>query len=146
MLFGLRPTSGDVPGMAIGTIQPMPTYGYLCDSCGNEFELWQKMSDPPGATCPVCGQPGRRLFYPAGIVFRGSGFYKTDSRSSGGSSSSSTSTPPSSGSATGGEADSKPAKDAAKPVSDGAAPASGDAKPAGPDKTGGSPSPAKDTP
>jgi predicted nucleic acid-binding Zn ribbon protein len=38
------------------------------------------MSDEPVAVCPVCGAPARRLFFPAGIVFKGSGFYKTDSR------------------------------------------------------------------
>lgn len=63
----------------------MPTYGYRCSSCQEEFELWQKMSDEPVASCPSCGGAGTRLFYPAGIVFKGSGFYKTDSRSASGS-------------------------------------------------------------
>lgn len=58
----------------------MPIYGYRCVVCGHEFECWQRMSDPPEADCPSCGGSGRRLFYPAGIVFKGSGFYKTDSR------------------------------------------------------------------
>ncbi len=67
----------------------MPTYGYRCEKCGHEFDVWQRMSDEPKAACPTCGGGGRRLFFPAGIVFKGSGFYKTDSRSSNGSSSSS---------------------------------------------------------
>lgn len=58
----------------------MPTYGYRCEPCGQEFDVFQRMSDEPVATCPVCGAPARRLFFPAGIVFKGSGFYKTDSR------------------------------------------------------------------
>jgi predicted nucleic acid-binding Zn ribbon protein len=49
------------------------------------------MTDEPRAACPVCGSEGRRLFFPAGIVFKGSGFYKTDSRSSSSDSSSSSS-------------------------------------------------------
>ena len=59
----------------------MPLYGYRCQSCEREFEVLQRMSDPPQAACPDCGGAGTRLFYPAGIVFKGSGFYKTDSRS-----------------------------------------------------------------
>ena len=68
----------------------MPTYGYRCEN-GHEFDLVQRMSDEPVAECPSCGSRGRRLFFPAGIVFKGSGFYKTDSRKSGGSDSSSSS-------------------------------------------------------
>ena len=60
----------------------MPTYGYHCPRCEAEFEVSQRMTDDSGADCPRCGTPGRRLFFPAGIVFKGSGFYKTDSRRS----------------------------------------------------------------
>ena len=65
----------------------MPTYGYHCPSCRTEFEVLQRMTDDAMANCPRCGAPGRRLFFPTGIVFKGSGFYATDSRrgSSGGS-------------------------------------------------------------
>ncbi len=56
----------------------MPTYEYLCETCSHRFEVWQKMSDEPLQVCPECGRHIRRVFYPAGIVFKGSGFYKTD--------------------------------------------------------------------
>lgn len=59
----------------------MPNYGYRCQTCQREFEVQQRMSDPPQAACPDCGGAGTRLFYPTGILFKGSGFYKTDSRS-----------------------------------------------------------------
>jgi putative FmdB family regulatory protein len=77
----------------------VPTYGYRCERCGHEFDVLQRMSDEPGAECPACGAGARRLFFPAGIVFKGSGFYKTDSRKAGsdGSPSTSTSTSPSPG-------------------------------------------------
>lgn len=60
----------------------MPTYEYLCQACSHRFEQWQKMIDDPLVTCPECGGHIRRVFFPAGIVFKGSGFYKTDHRSS----------------------------------------------------------------
>lgn len=72
----------------------MPTYGYRCPSCSAEFDVWQKMSDEPGAPCPKCGTQARRLFFPAGIVFKGTGFYATDSRASNGTSKSSNGTKP----------------------------------------------------
>jgi putative FmdB family regulatory protein len=56
----------------------MPTYEYACRNCNHRFEKWQKMSDQPLTTCPVCGGSIHRVFFPAGIVFKGSGFYKTD--------------------------------------------------------------------
>jgi putative FmdB family regulatory protein len=69
----------------------VPTYGYRCPSCSTEFEVWQKMSDEAKATCPSCGAEARRLFFPAGIVFKGTGFYATDSRRSSSASSASSS-------------------------------------------------------
>ncbi len=56
----------------------MPTYEYLCQTCSHRFETWQKMIDEPLTTCPECGNHIRRVLYPAGVVFKGSGFYKTD--------------------------------------------------------------------
>ena len=60
----------------------MPTYEYRCTACQHEFEKFQRMSDEPGAECPVCGAPSeRRLSGGAGLLFKGSGFYITDYRS-----------------------------------------------------------------
>ena len=56
----------------------MPIYGYHCDSCGNEFEILQSMKDEPLRVCDKCGGPLRKLLYPVGISFKGSGFYTTD--------------------------------------------------------------------
>jgi putative FmdB family regulatory protein len=58
----------------------MPTYEYACTECGERTEVVQSFSDPPLTTCPVCGGTVRRVFSPVGIVFKGSGFYRTDSR------------------------------------------------------------------
>lgn len=61
----------------------MPTYDYVCDGCGHAFELFQSMTDPLKKTCPKCKKKKlRRLIGTGGaIVFKGSGFYKTDYRS-----------------------------------------------------------------
>lgn len=56
----------------------MPNYEYQCKSCDHRFEIWQKMIDEPLTVCPQCHGTIRRVLYPAGIVFKGSGFYKTD--------------------------------------------------------------------
>jgi putative FmdB family regulatory protein len=60
----------------------MPTYVYFCATCDVEFEAFQSFSDKPLKTHDVCGGDVRKVFLPAGIVFKGSGFYATDSRSS----------------------------------------------------------------
>ena len=60
----------------------MPTYVYACDSCGNQFERFQSFKDEPLQTCPSCASAVRRVFQPVGIVFKGSGWYVTDSRKS----------------------------------------------------------------
>jgi putative FmdB family regulatory protein len=61
----------------------MPTYVYACDACGNQFEQFQSFKDDPLKIC-VCGKEGhvRRVFQPVGVVFKGSGWYITDSRKS----------------------------------------------------------------
>jgi putative FmdB family regulatory protein len=59
----------------------MPTYVYACDGCGKGFEKFQSFKDAPLQTCPHCSQDTiRRVFQPVGIVFKGSGWYITDSR------------------------------------------------------------------
>ena len=56
----------------------MPTYEYLCQSCGARFDAWQKITDDPLETCSTCGGHVRRVLQPVGLLFKGSGFYKTD--------------------------------------------------------------------
>jgi putative FmdB family regulatory protein len=67
----------------------VPTYQYACTECGDQSEVVQRFSDDPLTVCGVCGGRLRKVFSPVGIVFKGSGFYRTDSRAgavSGGSS------------------------------------------------------------
>lgn len=67
----------------------MPTYQYACTACGHQLEAVQSFSDEPLTDCPACEGRLRKLFNSVGIVFKGSGFYRTDSRSSGSDTSSS---------------------------------------------------------
>jgi putative FmdB family regulatory protein len=60
----------------------MPTYEYTCRACGESLEAFQQFTDDPLTTCPACGGELRKVFRSVGIVFKGSGFYKTDSRGS----------------------------------------------------------------
>ncbi len=61
----------------------MPTYEYECRSCGADFDVFQSMSDDPLTVCPSCGHSVRRKINGGtGIIFKGSGFYKNDSRKS----------------------------------------------------------------
>lgn len=66
----------------------MPTYQYACTNpeCGNRFELVQSFTDPSATECPVCGSPVRKVYGSVGVVFKGSGFYRNDSRSGDGKS------------------------------------------------------------
>jgi putative FmdB family regulatory protein len=58
----------------------MPLYEYQCQDCGLRFERRQSFSEPPVEDCPECGGKVVRLIQPAGIIFKGSGFYVTDNR------------------------------------------------------------------
>ncbi len=62
----------------------MPTYEYECKNCGHHLDAFQRMSDKPLTDCPACHQPAlkRKISAGAGIIFKGSGFYQTDYRSS----------------------------------------------------------------
>jgi putative FmdB family regulatory protein len=60
----------------------VPTYQYACTACGHELEAVQSFSDAALTECPECGGALRKVFSAVGVVFKGSGFYKTDSRSS----------------------------------------------------------------
>jgi putative FmdB family regulatory protein len=81
----------------------VPTYQYACTACGHQLEAVQSFADEPLTECPACEGRLRKLFGSVGVVFKGSGFYRTDSRpaeksSSSSTSSSSTSSSPSSSS------------------------------------------------
>ncbi len=60
----------------------MPTYEYACQSCGTHVEVYQRFNEASLTECGVCEGPLRKVFHPAGILFKGSGFYVTDSRAS----------------------------------------------------------------
>ena len=60
----------------------MPTYQYACTECGHSFEQFQSFSEDALTVCPECNGRLRKLFNAVGVVFKGSGFYRTDSRSS----------------------------------------------------------------
>ena len=90
-------------------MRPMPTYEYRCTSCERRFEVHQRIDEGPLTTCENCGGELRKVFHPAGIVFKGSGFYATDSRS---------------------KAKSKPETDSKSKASGGDSSSGGDAKPA----------------
>ena len=66
----------------------MPVYVYHCDNCGHQFEINQRFSDDPLKKCPECGKIQlHKVFTPVSIIYKGSGFYSTDHRSSSGASS-----------------------------------------------------------
>ena len=83
----------------------MPTYAYACKDCGHQFDAVQSFSDDALTECPQCQGALRKLFNSVGVVFKGSGFYRTDSRS-GASSSNGAATSSSSSSSTGGASES----------------------------------------
>jgi putative FmdB family regulatory protein len=62
----------------------VPTYQYTCTDCGEPVEVVQKFTDDPLTMCAACGGRLRKVFSPVGIVFKGSGFYRTDSRNGSG--------------------------------------------------------------
>ena len=64
----------------------MPTYSYACTECDNKFDAVQAFTDDALTTCPQCSGRLRKLFNSVGVVFKGSGFYRTDSRAQGESS------------------------------------------------------------
>jgi putative FmdB family regulatory protein len=90
----------------------MPIYEYACTACGERTEARQSFTDPPLEECPVCGGKLRKLYSPVGIVFKGSGFYATDSKK--GSTSTSSSSASSSGDPGTSKADSKKTSDTKK--------------------------------
>ncbi|MBT2235518.1 FmdB family zinc ribbon protein [Nonomuraea sp. NEAU-A123] len=91
----------------------MPTYQYACNDCGDQLEVVQKFTDDALTVCPACQGNLRKVFSAVGIVFKGSGFYRTDNRASSAASSASSS----SSNGKSGEskpADSKPSESSSK--------------------------------
>jgi putative FmdB family regulatory protein len=103
----------------------LPLYDYQCRACSKVTEVRHGFREAYGGTCPDCGGAMARVFNPAGIVFKGSGFYITDSRKAGGSDSAS------------GEASTKPSETGAKPTETATKPSEPASKPseAGPKKS-----------
>ena len=94
----------------------MPTYQYACTECGERLEAVQKFTDDPLTVCSACGGKLRKLFSAVGIVFKGSGFYRTDSRNGSSSNGGKKPEPAAAPAASGGKSDS-----AAKPADAGPA-------------------------
>ena len=84
----------------------MPTYQYQCTDCGQALEVHQSFSDDALTVCPACDGRLRKVFNAVGVVFKGSGFYRTDSRGTSTSSDSGTSSTGSSGSTSAGSSSS----------------------------------------
>lgn len=84
----------------------MPTYQYQCTDCGQALEVHQSFSDDALTVCPACDGRLRKVFNAVGVVFKGSGFYRTDSRGTSTSSDSGTSSTSSSGSSSAGSSSS----------------------------------------
>ena len=61
----------------------MPTYAYRCTQCNEAFDAYQRFDEDSLTVCPACSGRLRKLFSPTGIVFKGGGFYRTDSRGGG---------------------------------------------------------------
>ncbi len=97
----------------------MPTYEYECTACQTRFERFQKFTDAPVTECPECGGAVRRVIFPAGVVFKGSGWYITDSRRSTSSESSSTS----------GESEEKKSEPASAPTAEAKSESKAESKP-----------------
>lgn len=92
----------------------MPTYEYECmGEARHRFERFQRFSDPPVSQCPECGATVRRLLFPAGVIFKGPGFYTTETRKTAEATEPKAETP-SAGDA--GKTDAAPSKDAPAPA------------------------------
>ncbi|MCK2213317.1 FmdB family transcriptional regulator [Actinomadura sp. ATCC 31491] len=89
----------------------MPTYQYACNDCGEQLEVVQKFTDDALTVCPKCEGNLRKVFSAVGIVFKGSGFYRTDNRTSSPSSSASSSNGSSSGNGSSKSSESKSSSD-----------------------------------
>ena len=121
----------------------MPTYSYTCTACNDVIEKRQSFSDPPLTTCEQCGGQLRKIIHPVGIVFKGSGWYVTDSRSSSSAASSASSTPKTESSTASGESNSNGATTSSEPAASNPSPAKKDGASSSASSGGGSASPAE---
>ena len=103
----------------------MPTYQYACTACGHRFEAVQSFSDSSLTDCPECAGRLRKVFSSVGIVFKGSGFYRTDSRSGGSGTDSGKEKATADSSTSGASSDAKSSSDSSTPSA-----TKSDAKPA----------------
>lgn len=115
----------------------MPTYAYACKDCGHAFDVQQSFSDDSLTTCPECGGSLRKQFGAVGVVFKGSGFYKTDSRESGKNATASSSSPGKDTSSSGASGNDSSSKDSGTSSSTASSPADS-SKSAGKSSTGSS--------
>jgi putative FmdB family regulatory protein len=95
----------------------VPTYQYACTECGEQLEVVQKFTDDALTVCPECDGRLRKVFSPVGVVFKGSGFYRTDSRNGANVSSDGSSKSSANGSAGNGAAGNDSSKNGASPSS-----------------------------
>ena len=108
----------------------MPTYSYACTECGDRFDAVQAFSDSALTTCAKCNGRLRKLFGNVGVVFKGSGFYRNDSRDSAKSSAKSSSGAPSSSNGSSSESTSSSSSSSEKPSSNGSSSSSTSSAPA----------------
>ncbi|QYN36534.1 FmdB family transcriptional regulator [Pseudonocardia sp. DSM 110487] len=108
----------------------MPTYQYACTACDHRFEAVQSFTDASLTECPACSGNLRKVFSSVGIVFKGSGFYRTDSRSGGGGVAANTDSKSDSGKSDSGKSDSGSSTGGAKETSSSSTPSSSSAAPA----------------
>ncbi|WP_281900692.1 FmdB family zinc ribbon protein [Micromonospora humidisoli] len=123
----------------------VPTYQYACTACGHQLEAVQSFSDEPLTECPACEGRLRKVFNSVGVVFKGSGFYRTDSRASGSEGKSGAAKPTKSeGSSSGGDSSGSGSSSNSGSSSSGSSPSSGGSSASGSPSSGsGSPSPTK---
>ena len=106
----------------------MPTYAYACTACDHRLEVVQSFSDDALTECPECGGRLRKVFGSVGVVFKGSGFYRTDSRASSSAKASNGTAAPKEAAKSGDSASTKPAKETtSKPSSSTSASGTGSA-------------------
>ena len=116
MTGNVRVAAGVVEGVEEDSNR-MPTYEYQCKTCGQHFDRVQRFSDAPITECPNCAGEVRRVIHPAGVIFKGSGWYITDNRKGGNSESTTASSASSTTSSdAGASTESKPATTESKPA------------------------------